>query len=100
MDAAKETSPMLPGSDSKVHDQTLQQSVADNLSVDPSTVAPSDQEESFAEKVGEDMQALNPFDPSTVRFAPNTDKKKQGFLNLLLGRFRKQNPTGEIKEKS
>ncbi|MDO8570010.1 MAG: hypothetical protein Q7R97_00300 [Candidatus Daviesbacteria bacterium] len=100
MDTANKKNPLQPGSDSKVHDQTLQQGVADNLSVDPSTVAPSDQEESFAEKVGEDLQALNPFNPSTVRYAPNTDKKKGGFLNLLLGRIKRQHPDDNIKEKA
>lgn len=92
-------SPMQPGSDSLVHDQNLQKGVAENLS-QPFDVAPGEQEESFREKVGEDMEALNPFGVKTVRFAPNTDKKRQGFLNLLLSRIRKQHPEKEIKEKS
>lgn len=99
MDAAKTENLITPGSDSKVHDQNLQQGVANNLP-QPFDVAPGDQEESFAEKVGEDMQALNPFNPSTVRYAPNTDKVGKGFLNLLLGRIRKKHPTDQIKEKS
>lgn len=92
-------SPMQPGADSKIHDQTLQQGVAENLP-QPFDTAPSDQEESFREKVEEDVQALNPFNPFTVRTAPNTDKKKGGFLNLLLGRIKKQHPDQGIKEKS
>ncbi len=99
MDTANVQNSMQPGSDSLVHEQNLQQDVAANLP-QPFDVAPGDQEESFGEKVGEDIQALNPFYKSTVRTAPNTDKKRQGFLNLLLGRIRKQHPTDQIKEKS
>lgn len=105
MDAANKQNPMQPGSDSRIHDQNLQQGVAQNLSqalntkVESTDVAPSDQEESFVEKVGEDIEALNPFEVKTVRVAPNTDKKNQGFLNLLLGRIRKQHPSQEIEEK-
>lgn len=104
MDAAKKVSPMQPGSDSRIHDQTLQQGVAENLSqvlktkVEPADVAPGDQEESFGERVGEELEALNPFEVKTVRTAPNTDQKKEGFLNLLLGRIRKQHPGQDLKE--
>ena len=108
MDAANEKNSLIPasakstsgepGADSKVHEQNLQQGVAENLP-QPFDVSPSEQEESFVEKVGEDLEALNPFDPKTVRTAPNTDKKRGGFLNLLLGRIRKQHPENEIKEK-
>ena len=84
MDAANEKNSLIPasakstsgepGADSKVHEQNLQQGVAENLP-QPFDVSPSEQEESFVEKVGEDLEALNPFDPKTVRTAPNTDKK-------------------------
>lgn len=106
MDAANKENSLQPGSDSKVHDQNLQQGVAENLSqvmatkIESSDVAPAEQEESFSERVGEDIAALNPFEKQTVRTAPNITKKREGFLNLLLGRIRKQHPKNEIKEKS